>query len=129
MSHLTKATGFGHRRRSKDGPDSQPASSVSACPVCGLPRRDAVAARLGFCSRCSDFTGMCAAGRKIVFLDMMSMTSWHTPCTQLGSAAWQLLFQGTERNVVLCAEHDAQVRAGKASWISQAKRLADVARP
>ncbi len=128
MSDLTKAAGFGHRRR-KDGTDPQPPAGPAGCPVCGLPSRDRVAARLGFCSRCDDFTGMCAAGRKIVFLDLMSMTSWHTPCTRLGSAAWQLQFQGVQRSVLLCGEHDAQVLAGKASWISQARRLAGVARP
>jgi ribosomal protein L37AE/L43A len=127
MSHLTRAAGSGHRRRGRDGIDAP--AGAPTCPDCGLQTRDQVAARLGFCSRCGDFTGMCAAGRKIVFLDMMSMTSWHTPCTQLGSAAWQVFFEGADRSVLLCAEHDAQVRAGRASWISRARRLADVAGP
>jgi hypothetical protein len=123
MSHLTRSAGFGSRRRGKAGLD--PASGPLTCPDCGLQFRDRVAARLGFCSRCGDFTGLCAAGRRIVFLDMMSMTSWHTPCTHLGGTAWQLIFEGTQRNVLLCTEHDAQVRAGRASWISQARPLAD----
>jgi ribosomal protein L37AE/L43A len=127
MSNLTKAAGFGHRRRGRDELDAP--TGALTCPDCRLQIRDRVAARLGFCSRCGDFTGMCAAGRKIVFLDMMSMTSWHTPCTQLGSAAWQVLFEGADRSVLLCTEHDAQVRAGRASWISRARRLADVAEP
>jgi ribosomal protein L37AE/L43A len=127
MSHLTKAAGFGQRRRGAGGPNAS--ASARTCPDCGLQIRDRTAARLGFCSSCGDFTGMCAAGRKIVFLDMMSMTSWHTPCTQLGSAAWQVLFEGADRSVLLCPEHDAQVLAGRASWISRARRLADVAAP
>jgi hypothetical protein len=127
MPHLTRPAAFGQRRRGEAGLGGP--AGPRACPDCGLQIRDRTAARLGFCSRCGDFTGMCAAGRKIVFLDMMSMTSWHTPCTELGGAAWQLLFEGTERSVLLCTEHDAQVRAGRASWISRAKRLVDVARP
>jgi hypothetical protein len=127
MSHLTRPAAFGHRRRGGNGLDAP--VGPRTCPDCGLQVRDRVAARLGICPRCGDFTGMCAAGRKIVFLDMMSMTSWHTPCTELGGATWQLLFEGAERRVLLCTEHDAQVRAGRASWISRAKRLADVAGP
>ena len=95
-----------------------------ACPDCGLAAQDRVAARLGFCSRCLEFTGMCAAGRKFVFPDVMSMTIWHMPCTNLGTSAWQLS-QGTMSQVaLLCPQHDADVRAGRASFLTEAVALA-----
>jgi hypothetical protein len=82
-----------------------------------------VAIRLGFCSRCNDFTGMCAAGRKIICPDMMSVTPWHTPCTSLGTTSWQITAGATESVAILCATHDTQLRAGLAPWISQAVPL------
>jgi hypothetical protein len=98
-------------------------ASSWTCPDCGLATHDQVAIRLGFCNRCSDFTGMCGAGRKIICPDMMSVTAWHTPCTSLGSLAWQIT-QGTRRQVaLLCPAHDAQLRAGRASWITEALPL------
>jgi hypothetical protein len=98
-----------------------------SCPDCGLPTHDAVATRLGFCARCHEFTGMCAAGRKIVFPDVMSMTTWHMPCTNLGASAWQIS-QGSISHVgLLCPQHDAEVRAGRTSWLSEAIALAPVA--
>ncbi len=91
-----------------------------ACPDCGLAAQDRVAARLGFCSRCLEFTGMCAAGRKIVFPDVMSMTTWHTPCTNLGTSAWEISQGDTSGVRMLCPQHDADVRAGRASFLSDA---------
>jgi|HubBroStandDraft_5_1064220.scaffolds.fasta_scaffold323802_1 hypothetical protein len=94
------------------------------CPDCGLAAEDRVAARLGFCSRCLEFTGMCAAGRKFVFPDVMSMTIWHLPCTNLGTSAWQLSQGPLSREVKLCPQHDADVRAGRASFLTEAVALA-----
>jgi hypothetical protein len=94
-----------------------------ACPDCGLATQDPVAIRLGFCSRCNDFTGMCAAGRKIICPDMMSVTAWHAPCTSLGIMSWQIT-QGTIEGVArLCAMHDTQLRSGLAPWINRAVPL------
>ena len=82
-----------------------------------------MAIRLGFCSQCNEFTGMCAAGRKIICPDMMSVTAWHTPCTSLGMATWQIT-QGTKESVArLCEAHDTQLRAGLAPWINRAVPL------
>jgi hypothetical protein len=98
-------------------------SSVRACPACGLPIRDAIAARLGFCDRCRDFTGMCGAGRRIICPDLMTRTTWHTPCTELGAVAWEINHgQGTSRTV-LCRVHDAQIRFGGMPWIVDAVPL------
>jgi hypothetical protein len=94
-----------------------------SCPDCGLPTHDPVATRLGFCARCKEFTGMCAAGRKIACSDVMSMTTWHTPCTNLGTSAWQISQDAVSRVALLCPEHDAEVRAGRASWLSEASPL------
>lgn len=69
---------------------------------------------------------MCSAGRKIVCPDMMTLTSWHTPCTSLGVAAWQIYEGSTVWIVLLCADHDNEVRAGHASWIREAVPLADL---
>jgi hypothetical protein len=82
-----------------------------------------VAIRLGFCSRCNDFTGMCAAGRKIICPDMMNVTPWHTPCTSLGTTSWQITAGAIERVAILCATHDIQLRTGLAPWINQAVPL------
>jgi hypothetical protein len=101
------------------------------CPDCGLSTSDPVAVRLGFCSPCNDFTGMCGAGRKIICRDMMSVTAWHNPCTSLGTAAWEIIqinqeTQGTSQQVaLLCPAHDAQLRNGRAPWISRAVPLDD----
>jgi hypothetical protein len=90
------------------------------CPDCGLVTRDQVSIRLGFCGRCSDFTGMCAAGRKIICPDMMTVTAWHTPCTSRGTALWQITQGPREQLALLCQVHDQQLRVGRASWISKA---------
>jgi hypothetical protein len=72
---------------------------------------------------------MCAAGRKIVCCDVMSMTTWHTPCTNLGASAWQTS-QGEESRVaLLCPQHDAEVRAGRAPWLREAVALMTPAGP
>jgi hypothetical protein len=95
------------------------------CPVCGLPIRDTDAARLGFCDRCHDFTGMCGAGRKIICPDMMTMTTWHTPCTQLGAVAWEITQGDSARAALLCGQHDAEVRSGATPWMTFAAPLGE----
>jgi hypothetical protein len=96
---------------------------VDVCPACGLRIRDQVAARLGFCDRCHEFTGMCGAGRRVVCPDMMTRTSWHTPCTELGAVAWAInQGQGSSRTM-LCDLHDAQVRSGGTPWLVEAAPL------
>ena len=68
---------------------------------------------------------MCGAGRKIVSPDMMTLTSWHTPCTNRGAMPWEFSYDGTPRRALLCPEHDSQVRAGAAPWIGDAIPLHD----
>jgi hypothetical protein len=93
---------------------------MGVCPACGLPIRDVIAARLGFCDRCREFTGMCGAGRRIICPDVMTRTTWHTPCTELGAVAWDInQGQGLARTV-LCRAHDVQVRFGGTPWILDA---------
>ena len=93
------------------------------CPDCGWPIRDPEAARLGFCDRCRDFTGMCGAGRRIVCPDVMTITTWHTPCTRLGAEAWEItLVKGASRTL-LCETHDAQMRSGEMPWVKLAVPL------
>jgi ribosomal protein L37AE/L43A len=91
--------------------------SVSVCPACGLRIRDLIAARLGFCDRCREFTGMCAAGRSVVCPDMMTRTTWHIPCTELGVVAWEITVGYRLSQAVLCRVHDTQVRYGGTPWI------------
>jgi hypothetical protein len=67
---------------------------------------------------------MCGAGRTIVCPDMMTVTSWHTPCTKLGATAWQISQGAIVRVAVFCPEHDNQLRAGTATWIRSAVPLA-----
>lgn len=90
------------------------------CPDCGRAIRDREAARLGFCDRCREFTGMCGAGRKIICPDVLTITSWHTPCTQLGAAAWEITLGSGQTRTVLCETHDAQVRSGRLPWVKLA---------
>ena len=97
--------------------------SVDACPECGLPIRDKTAARLGFCDRCREFTGMCGAGRRIICPDMMTRTTWHTPCTELGAVAWEIDQGHGASRTVLCQVHDAQLRFGSTPWIADAAPL------
>jgi hypothetical protein len=112
-------------RRGRDISGSVGRPGRWTCPDCGLASHDPVSARLGFCARCNDFTGMCGAGRKIVCPDMMSVTSWHTPCTNLGAATWQITFGAIARVAMLCPEHDDQLRAGNAGWIRSAVPMAE----
>jgi hypothetical protein len=96
---------------------------IGTCPVCGLAIRDLAVARLGFCDRCREFTGMCGAGRRIICADVMTRTSWHTPCTQLGIVAWDITQLQGRCRTVLCHAHDAQVRFGGLPWIKAAVPL------
>jgi len=71
---------------------------------------------------------MCGAGRKLVSPDMMTVTSWHTPCTNLGVTTWQISHHGSLGTTLLCADHDAQLRAGDATWIRHAVPMDDESR-
>jgi hypothetical protein len=71
---------------------------------------------------------MCGAGRKIVCPDMMTVTSWHTPCTNLGAVAWQISQGAIARVSMICPEHDGQLRAGNLAWIRSAVPLAELHR-
>jgi ribosomal protein L37AE/L43A len=87
---------------------------VDVCPACGLRIRDKVAARLGFCDQCHEFTGMCGAGRRVVCPDMMTRTSWHTPCTELGAVAWAINQGQGLSGTMLCATGSGQRMASAA---------------
>jgi hypothetical protein len=67
---------------------------------------------------------MCGAGRRIVCPDMMTVTSWHTPCTNIGAVAWQIGQGAIVRVAMICPEHDDQLRTGNLAWIRSAKPLA-----
>jgi hypothetical protein len=108
-------------RRRRDAP-SRP-YCVGCCPACGLRFRDLVAAQLGFCDRCREFTGMCGAGRRIICPDMVTRTTWHTPCTELGVVAWEITQVHGRCETVLCHAHDSQVRFGGTPWIVAAVPL------
>ncbi len=111
-------------RRRRDAP-SHP-HSVGTCPACGLRIRDLAAAQLGFCDRCREFTGMCGAGRRIICPDMMTRTTWHIPCTELGAVAWDITQLQGRCKTLLCRAHDAQVRFGGTPWIVAAVALGPV---
>lgn len=90
------------------------------CPECAGPIKDREAARLGFCDRCNDFTGMCGAGRRIISPDVMRTTSWHMPCTRLGAVAWEITVVQDPRRTMLCETHDEQMRSGRIPWVTLA---------
>jgi hypothetical protein len=116
MTATTSALGLIRRRRhSRVAP-----ALCRTCPDCGLPIRDREAARLGFCDGCRDFTGMCGAGRRIVCPDMMTITTWHTPCTRLGAEPWEITLVKGPRRTLLCEAHDQQMRSGEMPWIQLA---------
>ena len=119
-------SGRGLRTRGHRGSRGAGQPREWACPDCGLATRDEVAIRLGYCAGCRDFTGMCGAGRKIVSSGVISATSWQTPCTNLGSAPWQVLDGGTARVTRLCLAHDEQLRSGAAPWVRYAIPIEDV---
>jgi hypothetical protein len=103
---------------------------IGTCPACGLRIRDMAIAQLGFCDRCREFTGMCGAGRRIICPDVLTRTTWHTPCTELGTVAWEITqaqVQGRCRTV-LCRVHDAQLRFAPAPWIKDAVPLDSASR-
>ncbi len=99
------------------------------CPECGFLTSDPTLVRLGFCARCEEFTGMCTAGRKIICPDVMTVTSWHTPCTNLGIVAWELTYGGRTFAARLCSVHDAEVNGGRTPWLLSAVRLTGQAVP
>jgi hypothetical protein len=112
------------RRRGQDR-----SAASWACPGCELPVTDLVAADVGFCPRCQDFTGLCGAGRKLVCPDIMTWTTWHTPCTSRGVTAWQITDRASPLVLLLCPAHDEQIRAGLAAWIRHAIPLDGPAGP
>ena len=96
------------------------AAGTWGCPACELPVTDLVAADVGFCPRCQDFTGLCGAGRRLVCPDIMTWTTWHTPCTSRGVTAWRITDRASPLVLLLCPGHDEQIRAGLAAWIRYA---------
>ncbi len=121
----------GHRflRRRRDVSGAPSGAAGVTCPDCGVSIQDPAEARLGFCAGCGGFTGMCGAGRKVICPDIMTVTSWHTPCTNLGTVAWEITDDQGRRVVRLCGGHDAEVRTGDTPWIAEAVPLADRASP
>jgi hypothetical protein len=93
------------------------------CPDCGWHIRDRDAARLGFCDLCREFTGMCGAGRRIVCPDVMTITTWHTPCTRLGAEAWEITLVKGSHRTLLCETHDTQMRSREMPWVELAVPL------
>jgi hypothetical protein len=112
--HEGGRTRHGLRRRGRER-----SAAMWTCPGCRLPVTDQVAAGVGFCPRCQDFTGLCGAGRKLVCPDIMTWTTWHTPCTSRGVTAWQMTEGETPGVLLLCPTHDEQIRTGQAGWIRQ----------
>jgi hypothetical protein len=112
----------GRWKRARRHPDGRPAGAgfpFAICPKCRLVIRDQVAIRAGYCGRCQDFTLMCAAGRRLVSPDVTTRTSWHWPCTAIGTARWQVSQGRVPIVVLLCAEHAEELAAGRVSWIEQ----------
>jgi hypothetical protein len=116
MAVTTSALGMLWLRRQGHGAPTL----CRTCPDCGRPIRDREAARLGFCDRCREFTGMCGAGRKIICPDLMTITSWHSPCTHLGAAAWEITLGTGRCRTLLCETHDSQLRSGRLPWVKLA---------
>ncbi len=113
----------------REQPEATSSASAPACPDCGSPNRDPVESQFGYCPRCRDFTGLCGAGRRIVCPDIMTKTSWHHPCTNIGVTAWEIAIDKSGCVTLLCQGHDAQVTAGSATWIKHARRLTAIADP
>lgn len=114
------------RSRRPPGEGSQVAAfQFAICPSCRLMIRDRVAITAGYCGRCQDFTLMCAAGRKLVSPDVTTRTSWHWPCTATGTATWQVTKARLPIVVLLCADHAAELAAGRVSWIEQPTFMGD----
>ncbi len=116
MAVNTSALGLLRLRRER----AEAPALCRTCPDCGRSIRDREAARLGFCDRCREFTGMCGAGRKIICPDLLTTTTWHTPCTRLGAAAWDITLGTGQRSTLLCETHDAQMRSGRLPWVKLA---------
>ena len=108
-------------RRRRDAPFRP--DWVGCCPACGLRLRGPVAAQLGFCDRCREFTGMCGAGRRVICPDLVTRMTWNTPCTELGIVAWEITQVDGRCETVLCRAHDSQVRSGGTPWIVAAVPL------
>jgi hypothetical protein len=116
MALTTSALGMVWLRRPGQG---APALCRS-CPDCGRSIRDRDAARLGFCDTCQEFTGMCGAGRKIICPDVLTITSWHSPCTRLGATAWEITLASGRCRALLCDAHDVQLKSGRLPWVKLA---------
>jgi hypothetical protein len=114
---------FGKASGRRELPATTSGASALACPECGRSSRDPVEAQYGYCPRCRAFTGLCGAGRKVVCPDIMTRTSWHHPCTNIGIAGWEIVVDDSKSVTLLCQGHDAQMTAGSATWITRARRL------
>jgi hypothetical protein len=118
----------GRWKRSRRPAGAKPQAAAfqfAICPKCRLMIRDRVAITAGYCGRCQDFTLMCAAGRRLVSPDVTTRTSWHWPCTATGTARWQVTKARAPVLVLLCADHAAEVAAGRVSWIEQPTFMGD----
>jgi hypothetical protein len=116
MAVTTSALGMlWQRRQGQSAPIAR-----RTCADCGRSIRGREAARLGFCDWCQEFTGMCGAGRKILCPDVLTITSWHSPCTRLGATAWEITIATGRCRTLLCDAHDAQLRSGRLPWVKLA---------
>jgi hypothetical protein len=102
------------------------------CHFCGHDVTDEDDAKYGWCRRCKDCTGMCAAGRRVVVYDLMGPRGgglirpagpggrlkprgprlrWDVPCVTPALDMWELTLDGIERRQdALCLAHGEQLQ-------------------
>jgi hypothetical protein len=95
------------------------------CPRCSGVITSPTDRQLGYCAACGDFTGLCAAGRFATYTSIINAQAWHRPCTTSGVDLWEITVAGAVRRVLLCTDHSAQARDGRAPWVNGASTPGD----
>jgi hypothetical protein len=106
-------------------------ASAFTCHFCGYHVTDQDDAQYGWCRRCRDCTGMCAAGRRVVVYDLMNPPGnglhrpfgrngaprvtgppprWDVPCVMPADDIWEMTCDGViQAPDGLCAVHGQQL--------------------
>jgi hypothetical protein len=93
---------------------------MTSCPQCSRQMRGDDA-RLGYCRACLEFTGLCAAGRRVVSGDALNDFRWRASCPEPGTGPLRVFTGrgGRQQTMRFCQDHEALLAAGDVPYLRE----------
>jgi hypothetical protein len=93
---------------------------MKSCPQCARQIRGDDA-RLGYCRTCQEFTGLCAAGRRVVSGDALTDFRWRASCPKPATGPPRVFAgrDGRPQTMRFCQDHEALLAAGDVPYLRE----------